>query len=93
VKFIPPQKDALQTIRLPLPAKNRRCKIHLPQKHAVKITQGLKTTIVCNFTDIVLGREQKLTGFVDAQIVKVIREGGARGFLEELAEIAFRHKD
>jgi hypothetical protein len=48
---------------------------------------------VCNFTDIVLGREQELTGFIDAQIVKVIREGGARGFLEELAEIAFRHKD
>ena len=34
-----------------------------------------------------------MTGFIDAQIVEVIREGGARGFLEEFAEIAFGHKD
>jgi len=34
-----------------------------------------------------------MTSFVDAKFVEVIREGGARGFLEELAEIAFRHKN
>lgn len=51
----------------------------------------LKTAVVADIQDLIVRVPERLTGFLDAKGVNILRQGFAQGFFEEAAEVLGIH--